>query len=72
MSERARRGVGARSKHRRSGPGARARRRMDVTDDVSIIENMGLPVKITMGEYTNLKITTPSDLIIAQQIMRTA
>lgn len=45
---------------------------MDVTDDVSIIENMGLPVKITMGEYTNLKITTPSDLIIAQQIMRTA
>ena len=45
---------------------------MDVTDDVSIIENMGLPVKITMGEYTNLKITTPSDLFIAQQIMRTA
>ena len=40
-----------------------------MTDDVSIIENMGLPVKITMGEYTNLKLTTPEDMVIADQIM---
>jgi len=30
-----------------------------VTDDVSIVEAMGLPVFITQGEYTNLKVTTP-------------
>lgn len=27
-----------------------------VTDDVSIVEAMGLPVFITKGEYTNLKV----------------
>lgn len=27
-----------------------------MTDDVSIVEAMGLPVFITKGEYTNLKV----------------
>lgn len=35
---------------------------LEVTDDVSIIEAMGEPVKLTLGEYTNLKITTPEDM----------
>ena len=29
-----------------------------VTDDVSIIEAMGLPVKITPGSYTNIKVSS--------------
>lgn len=40
-----------------------------VTDDVSIVEQMGAPVKLTLGEYTNLKLTTPEDMIVAEQIL---
>jgi len=40
-----------------------------VTDDVSVVELMGLPVKLTVGEYTNLKLTTPEDMIIAETIL---
>lgn len=42
-----------------------------VTDDVSIIEHLGQPVKITMGEYTNIKLTTPEDMDIAESILKT-
>ncbi|CAM9641693.1 unnamed protein product [Scytosiphon promiscuus] len=42
-----------------------------VTDDVSIVEQLNLPVKLTEGEYTNLKLTTPEDLVIAAQILET-
>lgn len=37
-----------------------------MTDDVSIIEAMGLPVKITPGSYTNIKVTTPEDMSVAE------
>lgn len=43
---------------------------LEVTDDVSVIEALGLPVKLTLGEYTNIKLTTPDDLQIAEQILR--
>jgi len=42
---------------------------IDVTDDVSIIEALGEPVKLTLGEYTNLKITTPEDMEVAEAIL---
>jgi 2-C-methyl-D-erythritol 4-phosphate cytidylyltransferase len=42
---------------------------LEVTDDVSIIEALGEPVKITRGEYTNLKITTPEDMDVATAIL---
>ena len=42
---------------------------LEVTDDVSIIEQLGLPVKLTLGEYTNLKLTTPEDMIVAANIL---
>jgi 2-C-methyl-D-erythritol 4-phosphate cytidylyltransferase len=42
---------------------------LEVTDDVSIVEQIGEPVKLTLGEYTNLKITTPEDLDIAEKIL---
>ena len=43
---------------------------IEVTDDVSVIEALGLPVKLTLGEYTNIKLTTPDDLSVAEQILR--
>lgn len=42
---------------------------LEVTDDVSIIEALGEPVKLTRGEYTNLKITTPEDMDVACAIL---
>lgn len=42
---------------------------LEVTDDVSVIEALGEPVKITLGEYTNLKITTPEDMNVAESIL---
>ncbi|KAL7521082.1 hypothetical protein ACHAWX_006297 [Stephanocyclus meneghinianus] len=46
-----------------------ARESLEVTDDVSIIEALGEPVKLTRGEYTNLKITTPEDMDVAEAIL---
>jgi 2-C-methyl-D-erythritol 4-phosphate cytidylyltransferase len=42
---------------------------LEVTDDVSIVEALGEPVKLTQGEYTNLKITTPEDMDVAGAIL---
>ncbi|MEW5301315.1 MAG: hypothetical protein WDW38_009520 [Sanguina aurantia] len=42
---------------------------LEVTDDVSIIEALGLPVKLTQGSYTNIKVTTPDDLAIAEKFL---
>ncbi len=42
---------------------------LEVTDDVSIVEALGEPVKLTVGEYTNLKITTPEDMDVATAIL---
>jgi len=41
----------------------------EVTDDAALFEKCGLPVKIIEGEETNLKITTPGDLAIAEFIL---
>ena len=41
-----------------------------VTDDAALFEKCGLPVKIVRGEETNLKVTTPVDLAIAEFILR--
>lgn len=42
----------------------------DVTDDAALLEKLNLPVHIVPGEETNLKITTPADLAIAELILR--
>ena len=42
----------------------------EVTDDAALFEMCGLPVKIVEGEETNLKITTPIDLAIAEFILQ--
>ena len=41
-----------------------------VTDDAALFEKCQLPVKIVQGEETNLKVTTPVDLAIAEFILR--
>ncbi|MBE9117932.1 2-C-methyl-D-erythritol 4-phosphate cytidylyltransferase [Lusitaniella coriacea LEGE 07157] len=41
-----------------------------VTDDAALFEKCELPVKIVEGEETNLKVTTPVDLAIAESILR--
>ena len=40
------------------------------TDDSSLVEKYGHPVKMIMGSYDNIKITTPDDLIIAESIFK--
>jgi len=42
----------------------------EVTDDAALFERCGLPVRIVEGEETNLKVTTPVDLAIAEFILR--
>jgi 2-C-methyl-D-erythritol 4-phosphate cytidylyltransferase len=42
----------------------------EVTDDAALFEKFDLPVHIVPGEETNLKITTPDDLAIAELILR--
>jgi 2-C-methyl-D-erythritol 4-phosphate cytidylyltransferase len=46
------------------------RQGLEVTDDAALFEHFGLPVQIVEGEETNLKITTPADLAIAEVILR--
>jgi 2-C-methyl-D-erythritol 4-phosphate cytidylyltransferase len=41
-----------------------------VTDDVSLVELLGKPVKVVEGSYSNIKVTTPEDLILAEQLIR--
>eukprot|EP00246_Nothoceros_aenigmaticus_P001667 TRINITY_DN12209_c0_g1_i1.p1 TRINITY_DN12209_c0_g1~~TRINITY_DN12209_c0_g1_i1.p1 ORF type:complete len:230 (+),score=36.01 TRINITY_DN12209_c0_g1_i1:51-692(+) len=45
------------------------RESLEVTDDVSIVEYLKHPVFITEGSYTNIKVTTPDDLIVAERIL---
>ncbi|BAS54269.1 2-C-methyl-D-erythritol 4-phosphate cytidylyltransferase [Leptolyngbya boryana NIES-2135] len=42
----------------------------EVTDDAALFEQCQLPVQILPGEETNLKVTTPMDLAIAEFILR--
>jgi 2-C-methyl-D-erythritol 4-phosphate cytidylyltransferase len=42
----------------------------EVTDDAALYEKCNIPVKIVLGEETNLKVTTPVDLALAEFILR--
>lgn len=44
---------------------------LQVTDDVSLAELIGHPVKLVVGSYQNIKITTPEDLEFAEWIKST-
>jgi len=42
----------------------------DVTDDAMMVEKLGNKVKVFMGSYQNIKITTPEDLALAEVLLR--
>ncbi len=39
------------------------------TDDASLVERLGHKVKVVLGCYENLKVTTPADLSLAREIL---
>jgi 2-C-methyl-D-erythritol 4-phosphate cytidylyltransferase len=41
------------------------------TDDASVVENAGFRINLFEGSYSNIKITTPEDLIIAKLLVNT-
>ena len=40
------------------------------TDEASLVERLGMPVKVVEGSYENIKITTPEDLVVGEMILR--
>ena len=42
----------------------------DFTDDCALMEQAGYPVYTVPGDYKNIKITTPEDLIIAEAFLK--
>jgi len=40
------------------------------TDDASLVERMGKPVKIVTGSYENIKITTPEDMLLGEMLLQ--
>lgn len=40
----------------------------DVTDDAELVERLGYTVRLYMGSYGNIKITTPEDFLLAEII----
>jgi 2-C-methyl-D-erythritol 4-phosphate cytidylyltransferase len=42
----------------------------EVTDDASLVEKLGVKVSVVRGAYSNIKITTPEDIVIAGTILK--
>jgi 2-C-methyl-D-erythritol 4-phosphate cytidylyltransferase len=40
------------------------------TDDATLVERTGGKVRVIMGSYENIKITTPEDLLLAEEILK--
>ena len=40
----------------------------EVTDDAALVEALGIRVKLYMGSYDNIKLTTPADLALAEAL----
>lgn len=45
---------------------------ISATDDASLVERLGVKVKVIKGSYYNIKITTPEDLVFARAIAKRA
>lgn len=48
---------------------AAASRNQQATDDAALLEAIGRPVRVVMGEPGNLKVTTPFDLALASALL---
>lgn len=46
--------------------------RNEFTDDASVVERTGIPIHLVEGEATNIKITYPQDLAIAELLLNKA
>jgi 2-C-methyl-D-erythritol 4-phosphate cytidylyltransferase len=44
----------------------------DFTDDAAMVESMGHEVKMFLGAYQNIKVTTADDLIIAEAFLKSS
>jgi len=40
------------------------------TDEAALLEGIGVAVRVVLGDYGNLKITTPDDVVLAEAILR--
>ncbi|MBR3458992.1 MAG: 2-C-methyl-D-erythritol 4-phosphate cytidylyltransferase [Selenomonadaceae bacterium] len=40
------------------------------TDDSSLVERLGVPVKVVESDYRNIKVTTPEDMLIAEAFLQ--
>lgn len=45
---------------------------ISATDDASLVERLGVKIKVIKGSYYNIKITTPEDLVFAGAIAKLA
>ena len=43
---------------------------LDATDESQLVEKLGIKVQAVLGSYSNIKITTPEDLIIAEALCK--
>ena len=41
-----------------------------VTDDASLVEDIGIPVKVCLGDYRNIKMTTPEDIALTEGYLK--
>lgn len=46
------------------------RNHLDFTDDCQLVEAMGYKIYMTIGHYSNIKITTPEDISIAEILLK--
>lgn len=43
--------------------------KVEATDDAMMAEAIGIKVQVVMGDYRNIKVTTPEDLVIAKALL---
>lgn len=43
---------------------------LDFTDDCQLVENFNQKVKTVVGSYSNIKITTPDDIVLAENLLK--
>ncbi len=47
--------------------------RINITDDAMVVEyTMNYPIKMIMGSYRNIKITTPEDILIGEALLKSS
>jgi 2-C-methyl-D-erythritol 4-phosphate cytidylyltransferase len=40
------------------------------TDDSALVERLGVAVRVVFGSYENIKVTTPEDIPLCEEILR--